>query len=1139
MNPATLDRSSFTVRQGATAVDGEVRPSGSSATFSPSAALAADTVYTATITVAARDLAGTPLATPHSWTFTTEATADTTAPTVISTVPASGAANAPVNGTVAATFSEAMNPATLDQVTFTVRQGTTAIPGVVTPLGTAVTFSASSPFAASTTYTATISTGAEDLAGNPLGAAHTWDFTTGATPDTTAPTVIATVPATDARNVAVNGRVSATFSEAMDPASLNLTTFTLEQGGSAVPGAVRPLGATVTFEPSSPLAVNTLYTAVISTGARDLAGNPLAASYTWDFTTGPTPDTTAPFVVSTIPGRGAVNVPVNAVVSVNFSEAMDPASLNLTTFTLRQGSTAVPGAVNPQGAAATFDPSSPLTAATTYTATIATGARDVAGNRLSTPYTWTFTTGATADTTAPIVISTVPRSDATNVPVNGLISAVFSEPMNPASLNQMTFTLKQGATAVPGTVTSLGAPVTFDPSSPLTAGTTYTATISTGARDLAGNALVADHTWSFTTGSAPDATAPIVLFTVPARDALNVPVNSAISVTFSKVMNPASLNMSTVTLKQGTTSVAGSVTPLGATVIFTPSGPLTANTTYTATIGAGARDIAGNPLAGPYSWDFTTGTGVDTTAPMVFSTVAVRDAVNVPVNDAISVTFSEVMDPATMNVTTFTLKRGTTPVTGVVRPLGTPVTFTPTSPLIGNTVYTVSIGTGARDLAGNPLAAIYTWSFTTGTGPNRAAPTVVYTVPGRAAIGAPVNGALSATFSKDMDPATLNVTTFTLEEGTTPVLGLVSPLRDTVTFTPSSPLRPSTTYTATITRGAEDIGGNALAALYTWSFTTGATADTTAPRVLSTRPDPGALNVPLRTRLTARFSEPMDPITINPLSFTLKQGTMLIPGTVGYDAVTWTATFTPDQALAPDTIYEASITTTAEDLAGNPLALDHRWTFSTAACGQAPVVMGAAGSFVVLAGSTVTSTGPTSVTGNLGVSPGTAVTGFPPGIIVGNLHAGDPSAALGLFDLTTAYNDARGRTLCPVTVSGNLGGMTLRPGLYKSTSSLEISSGDLTLDAQGDGDAVFIFQMASTLTTTPGRQVILIGGARAANVFWQVGSSATLGTTSVFAGTIMADQAVTMGTGARLVGRVLARIAAVSLDENVIVPPSP
>src|SRR5207302_3835585 len=184
----------------------------------------------------------------------------------------------------------------------------------------------------------------------------------------------------------------------------------------------------------------------------------------------------------------------------------------------------------------------------------------------------------------------------------------------------------------------------------------------------------------------------------------------------------------------------------------------------------------------------------------------------------------------------------------------------------------------------------------------------------------------------------------------------------------------------------------------------------------------------------------------------------------------------------------------------------------TTTTGQAAVALGASGSFAVLAGSTVTSSGATTVNGDLGVSPGTAVTGFPPGLINGTIHAADTAAAQAELDLTTAFNDAAGRSVGAVTVAGNLGGLTLTPGLYKSTSSLEISSGDLTLDAQGDATAIFIFQIASTLTTTVGRQVVLSGGAKAANIYWQVGSSATLGTISVVKGNILALASITLQT---------------------------
>jgi hypothetical protein len=202
---------------------------------------------------------------------------------------------------------------------------------------------------------------------------------------------------------------------------------------------------------------------------------------------------------------------------------------------------------------------------------------------------------------------------------------------------------------------------------------------------------------------------------------------------------------------------------------------------------------------------------------------------------------------------------------------------------------------------------------------------------------------------------------------------------------------------------------------------------------------------------------------------------------------------------------------------------------------QPTVSLAGASGLAVLAGSAVTNTGATTITGDLALSPGTSVGGFPPGILVGTQHINDVIANQAKLDLTAAYNDAAGRTATDiVTLSGNIGGLTLTPGLYKSTSSLSISSGNLTFDAMGNANAVFIIQIASSLTTTSGRQVILSGGALASNIFWQVGSSATFGTTSVFKGTVMAMQSISFNTGATLDGRALARSGAVTMAGNTI-----
>jgi len=205
---------------------------------------------------------------------------------------------------------------------------------------------------------------------------------------------------------------------------------------------------------------------------------------------------------------------------------------------------------------------------------------------------------------------------------------------------------------------------------------------------------------------------------------------------------------------------------------------------------------------------------------------------------------------------------------------------------------------------------------------------------------------------------------------------------------------------------------------------------------------------------------------------------------------------------------------------------------SVALGAQATVGLGTADTFAVLAGSTVTNTGTSVISGNVGLDPGSAITGFPPGIVnAGTIHVDDAVAQQAQSDLTTAYNDAAGRS-STATISSDLAGLTLTPGVYTSATSLGLS-GNLTLDAQGDPSAVFIFQAGSTLTAS-NAQITLTGGAQACNVFWQVGSSATIGTGSQFVGVIMALDSISMNTGATLDGSALARNGAVTLQSNVI-----
>ena len=199
----------------------------------------------------------------------------------------------------------------------------------------------------------------------------------------------------------------------------------------------------------------------------------------------------------------------------------------------------------------------------------------------------------------------------------------------------------------------------------------------------------------------------------------------------------------------------------------------------------------------------------------------------------------------------------------------------------------------------------------------------------------------------------------------------------------------------------------------------------------------------------------------------------------------------------------------------------------------APVPLGTAANFAVLAGSTITNTGPTTITGDLGLSPGTSVTGFPPGQVIGAQHIANAVAAQAKNHLAIAYDNAAARPVT-ATIPVELGGTTRTAGVYASPAGTFGITGTLTLDAQGDPDAVFIFKAASTLITASASKVELVNGAQADNVIWLVGSSATLGTYSILRGTILALASITVTTGVTVYGRTLARNAAVTLDTNTI-----
>ncbi len=896
---------------------------------------------------------------------------------VVSAIPPSVTAVTPVDNStgistntaeVVATFSEPMSPVA-DRTNFTL----TCLAPCASPVGTVsigatfATATLSLPstlhLAPLTTYTATVS-GLRSLAtGLALLGPYAWHFTTGASDDTTAPTVSSAVPRANGIDAAINGLVTASFSEPMNPLTITAASYTLAcPAGTPISGTVAYAsnGDVATFKPASDLPAGTICTATIAPGVTDVAQNPMSSAYTWQFTTGVTPDLTAPSVSASTPLANATGVAINSLVTASFSEPMDPLTITTASFTLAcPTGPPITGTVGyaVSGNVATFAPAATLPAGTICTATIAASVRDVAGNPMASAYTWQFTLGVAPDLAAPTVSATTPLANATGVAINSLITASFSEPMDPLSITTASFSLAcPTGTPIVGTVGYVvtGNVATFTPGTTLPASTICTATIAPSVTDSAHNPMAAGFSWQFTMGVAPDLTAPTVSSTTPLLNATGVAINSLVTASFSEPMDPLTITTASFTLACPTgTPITGTVgyAVSGNVATFTPGAALPASTICAATIAPTVTDSAHIPMTAAFSWQFTTGVAPDLTAPTVSSTTPLVNATGVAINSLVTASFSEPMNPLTITTASFTLACPTgTPITGTVgyAVSGNVTTFTPGTTLPASTICTATIAPTVTDSAHNPMAAAFSWQFTTGVAPDLTAPTVSSTTPLVNATGVAINSLVTASFSESMNPLTITTASFTLACPTgTPITGTVgyAVSGNVTTFTPGTTLPASTICTATIAPTVTDSAHNPMSAAFSWQFTTGVTPDTTAPLVISINPADDAVGVCMNKTVNVTFSEPMNPLTVTTSTLTLN-GTAgaSVPGTVTYAEQGNLATFDPltDLTGAPATSFTVTVKGGpggVKDVAGNALAIDSVTTFTTNAstCAAAPL----------------------------------------------------------------------------------------------------------------------------------------------------------------------------------------------------------
>ena len=926
VDPLTVGQSAITLTP-STAGTVTLASDGVTLQFVPSAALTPSTTYTINVS-GFQDVNGNTV-TPFTSKFVTNGTTVTTGPTVTVT-PAAGSTITSLTTPAVFTFSGPINPQTVSSGTVYAQQYNPAIGYVyvagtiaVSSGNTVITFTPIAPWAPSTvannSYVYVYVSGVTDPEGN-SASTSTYFFTPVASPVVTPLTVASVTPANGATGVGQNAAVAVTFSHSVNPATVTGTTLALFAGDANLGASITMSADNLTAVLTVTLPVSSTITVVATNGITDLSGNPLSPNFTSQFTTGATPPSSGPSIVTMRPGSGATGVPASTVITL-FANAPLNASTLSGGVHVSQNGVLVSGAVNAigNGTSIEFVPNGSLTYGAFIEVNVDQTVTDQYGNPLTAFY-GSFTVAGNPTTTAPVVVATSPTYGAQGVPLNASVFVQFSEALNSATVSSATaYLTDQNGTVVPGTTTLLpsGNTIQIKPSSNLTAGTSPTSTYyqvnaTTGVQNTSGVALASQYYGYFYTGTATDTTPPTVLGVAPPNNQQNVGLNGLVVVTFSKPMNPITVNSTTVSLSYGTSSTVIPTTISFNSAVtqatFTPTAPLPPSATITVAITSGVQDLAGNAVTAQ-STTFKTATAADTVGPTITITPP-NGATNVPTNSVVVIQFSEPVNAQTVSPNYTYLYDGTSgqtiPENLTVSADGLTATLAPTGPLPVGTLISV-YSSNAQDLSGNLQSGVYyspQSSFTTSYNAETTVPQVIGTNPANGATGVPTNTVVNLYFNEPVSPTSLSQVTLSQGGSTMSTTQTLSNGNQTLSLIPAIPLLPNLGYTITAV-GVKDIAGNQLAGTFTSTFTTGATINLVGPTVTGFNPVYGSTGVGLNAPLMVMFSK-----AINPLSLTASQFGLFdyntayrISGTVAVAANAMSATFTPSEPLLPNTYY--------------------------------------------------------------------------------------------------------------------------------------------------------------------------------------------------------------------------------------------
>ncbi len=923
--------------------------------FDPSAEI------TVVVTDDVTDLAGNHLA-DFASRFTVEAASDGGAPSVVGSRPGNGATGVRTDQTGVFFFSETMDPDSFEDGLFVGAGGLLAGTSIVSSAAdqvAVVTPDAALPFSATIELFATQA--ATDAAGNGLSSQFRSVFTTESDATTRAPDVSVVFP-TCCSAVRRDVVFTARFTEPIDPTTVKASTVQVLDITNGLPVAgtatLSSDGLLYRFVPLAPYAVGHRFQFTFTVNVKDLDGTPLVQQRVFEIRPDADTDDEAPAVTRVSPPNGAVGVGVNAFLRVEFSEPINPLTVDEQTIELRDsegGLEACSISFSGNNTVVTITPHDPLSPNATFTVTV-DGVVDTVDNPV-TPSVTTFDTGATPDFVRPVASAAAPFG--TSEPTTAIAIVEFNEPVDPLTVNSATVFLRD--LDLPGdpvldVFSSLdpdGRTVRLVPTVPLAIGHFHRITATTGVTDLTGNPLQFNSNTDFTTGFVADETGPTVESIVPVDGATGVPTNVRIFVQFDESIDVLSLKAANFMLEGpgGDVPLAFERQDGDRRVRLTPSLPLAANAAYTVTV-SGVLDRGGNEMVGEVMSSFTTESGVDLQSPFVTETNPINGAASIARDQVVTFILSEPVNPLTVNASTIQLRDNsqglefvedvTLDASGTVVTVSTTTVFEPFTQIRARVLGGAS---GVRDLADNQMSTTDIF-FDTGEGATDADPPVLVGInPEDGTTNVPVNVTVYARFSERLDRRSVNADSISLELDGVPVAGALSFAEgDTVVrLDPTVNLDPSETYSIVID-GVRDVAGNEVAmstTTFETSFST--TPDGTSPFVSAFFPSNGAVNVPVGVVISATFSEPINPASLDGGRFRLELLGLSgqIPATIALAPGNLSATLTPLQPLLPETTYRIRFDSTVEDTAGNRFfsALADFTTGSDVGDGDAPVLV--------------------------------------------------------------------------------------------------------------------------------------------------------------------------------------------------------